>query len=118
MFPMEWSHGKSEMNARPHPGPLPQERVNRSPGVGDTNTLSFRNDFGAMTRNAVTATMAAKLSSDCNWLSLSLGERAGLRADVKSHLHLRPRWMFMLHHPLKISKNRQLEINVTLARAV
>jgi hypothetical protein len=35
-----------------------------------------------MTHNAVTATMAAKLSSNCNRLSLSPRERAGVRAGV------------------------------------
>jgi hypothetical protein len=95
------------MNARPHPGPLPQERANRSPGLGDTNALSFGRAFGAMTHNAVTATMTAKLTSDCNWLSLSSGERAGVRADVKSSLHFRPRWMFRRRHPLKISKKQK-----------
>src|ERR1017187_6516092 len=33
-----------------------------------------------------------------------LGERAGVRADVKFNLHFRPRWMFTRPHPLKMSK--------------
>src|ERR1017187_4810986 len=85
-----WPEMEMRLYTRPHPGPLPPERVNRHPALSDTNTLSFRHDFGAMSNNAVTATMAAKLTSDCHWLSRSREERAGVRASVHQTLPVSP----------------------------
>src|ERR1017187_10824568 len=83
MFSAEWSHRKSVMSARPHPCPrteipIPnrdQERVNRRPGLGDTNALRFRRDFGAMTTKAVTARETREFSRRCELLFPLLGER-------------------------------------------
>jgi len=70
------------VNARPHPGPRPQEREKPTPMSGDANTVGFRCMAAATNGNAGTAIEASELSNDGDGFSLSLGERAGVRASV------------------------------------
>jgi hypothetical protein len=71
-----------EMCARPHPGPLPQERVNdmKRPGAIKSRRLTARLACSAHPAAIeITATIVARRRAFC---SLSQGERAGVRADV------------------------------------
>ena len=78
--------GENEVNARPHPGPLPQERENRSPMSGDTDALSFPNSCETKAREATIAKATSRFSDATALLSLSPGERAGVRASVEPGL--------------------------------
>jgi hypothetical protein len=68
------------IDARPHPGPLPQEREGRSP-------LWFETRLGRRTqrqRFAVNVTSAETCARIFNWPLFALpllGERVGVRAD-------------------------------------
>jgi hypothetical protein len=75
----------SEMNVRPHPGPLPQEREKRPPRVGATDALGRRSIFRERLNQAAIATVTPKLSCDAPTLSLSPGEKAGVRASVNTN---------------------------------
>src|SRR5205823_3123342 len=70
------------MNARPHPGPLPQERVNCSPLSGDKNGIGARTHFRASLSEAAIAAAPENFPGAAAVLSLSPGERAGVRASV------------------------------------
>src|ERR1017187_6119104 len=107
MFPVEWRHRKSVMNARPHPGTLPRGEGESSSGFGRYKRTQFQSRFRSDDQHRGDCNEGGKFSSDCNWLSLSLGESAGVRADVKSNLDFRPRWMFTRRHPLEISKKQK-----------
>src|SRR5256886_17084553 len=69
------------MNARPHPGPLPQERVNHPPLSDDADTHGGRRCAG-LKHKAAAAKWSKQFSGNAATLSLSLGERAGGRASV------------------------------------
>jgi predicted Zn-dependent peptidase len=69
-------------NAHPHPGPLPQERGNRLPRLEKSYTLEKHPRFGIEFLKAATGHVAKTLSSVATMVSLSLGERAGVRAGV------------------------------------
>ncbi len=68
------------MNVHPHPGPLPQERENRHPFSRRTSMYFAANDPGS-----ATAIKTNKFSRDTAWLSLSPGERVGVRAGIGSN---------------------------------
>ena len=70
------------MNARPHPGLLPQERMNRSPFSGDKNASGVPSRFGASLSEAAVATVLENFPNAAPALPLSPGERAGVRASV------------------------------------
>jgi hypothetical protein len=70
------------MNARPHPGPLPQERGNDSPFSGEADASGYRTYAEANDTEAAFATVADNFSSTPAALSLSSGERAGVRASL------------------------------------
>ena len=70
------------MNARPHPGPLPQERVNCSPLSGDKNGVGARTHFRASLSEAAIAAAPENFPGAAAVLSLSPGKRAGVRASV------------------------------------
>jgi len=74
------------MNARPHPGLLPQEKENPSPAFGNANAPGCRAAFPANDETAALAQGASKLSSGARNFSLSSGERARVRASVKTIL--------------------------------
>jgi len=74
----------NRVDARPHPGPLPQERVNRSPFSGDKNASGVPSRFGASLSEAAVATVLENFSNAAPALPLSPGERAGVRASVSS----------------------------------
>jgi hypothetical protein len=76
------TEGLIGVDTRPHPGPLPQERGNRSPVADGSEMTGTRAPLGANGREAVTATATTKLSSNARSFPLSLGERVGVRADV------------------------------------
>ena len=84
----EGNENESLMNDRPHPGLLPQEKENRSPRFGGADALGCRASFSTNDEAAVIATVTNKFSSDAPSLTLSSGERAGVRASVKSILCL------------------------------
>jgi zinc protease len=69
-------------NAHPHPGPLPQERETRLPRLEKSNTPGKHPRFGIKSLKAATAHVAKIISSDAAMVSLSLGERVGVRAGV------------------------------------
>jgi hypothetical protein len=69
-------------NNRPHPGPLPQERENRSPLLGETDTVGCRAFAGVNWLKAATARETLKLSERADSCSLSPGERVRVRASV------------------------------------
>jgi len=72
-------------NARPHPGPLPQERENGSPVSGDGSTRGVRPTLDPHKFAAAIANTATELSDTVVMLSLSPGERAGVRASVTTN---------------------------------
>jgi hypothetical protein len=76
------------MNVRPHPGPLPQERENRVQRAGDADMPIDLRHLQVDGRKPPTAYRTHKFSSDVALLSLSPGERAGVRANVNSNLDL------------------------------
>ncbi len=75
-----------EKNARPHPGPLPQERENHPPLLGDADGFGFWTPSKTNVISETKTRAASELSSDAAWPSLSSGERAGVRASVEPHL--------------------------------
>ena len=75
-----------ELDVRPHPGPLPQERENHSQPPGDSED-----------QETATAKAFSEFSSDATNVSLSPGERAGVRADEKSNLHSSVEWNSIQH---------------------
>jgi hypothetical protein len=76
------------MNVRPHPGPLPQERENRLQWAGDASMTVDLRHHQADSQKMATAYQTHKFSSDVALLTLSQGERAGVRASVNSNLDL------------------------------
>ena len=76
------------INDRPHPGPLPQEREEHSQRSWNPIPLGLRTVFERRPYRAPIATGAFEPSSDARNISLSLGERAGVRASV---LQINPR---------------------------
>src|SRR3989442_12958113 len=72
------------MNARPHPGPLPQERVNRAPLSDEAETHSGPPSRPKKGKGASIGTVARKHSSVAVALSLSLG----CEGERKFRLHL------------------------------
>ena len=70
------------MNVRPHPGPLPQERENRRPLSRKPTALHAVMRFAATEPGVAIATKPNEFSSDVAPLTLSSGERAGVRASV------------------------------------
>jgi hypothetical protein len=75
---------KNGLHARPHPGPLPQERGRRSRRLWKPTRPGVRAPSGRKGSNATDATEAIELSSSARQFSLSLGERAGVRASRPS----------------------------------
>lgn len=73
---------KFRENARPHPGPPPQERENYSPISDIGKALGDPMPFRAKTKKAATAKRQNKLSDGAGSLPLSPGQRAGARASV------------------------------------
>jgi len=71
--------------ARPHPGPLPQERENHSPVTGDSEMTGSLALFGANDGKAVTAMTTTKFFGNAHSFPLSPGERAGVRASVTTN---------------------------------
>src|SRR2546430_9672932 len=70
------------MNARPHPGPLPQERVNHPPLSDDADTPGGRRCAG-LKHKAAAAKWSKQFSSDAATLSLSPGEGSPSAARVR-----------------------------------
>ena len=53
----------NEMNTRPHPGPLPQEREKQSPPSAKMNTLSVFRPVCAKIKKTAAATIGFQLST-------------------------------------------------------
>jgi len=70
------------IDARPHPGPLPEERENRPPLFGETDVSGDRACLGANVRQTVTANTTTEFPNAAASFPLSLGERDGVRASV------------------------------------
>ena len=70
------------MNTRPHPGPLPQERGNNSPFSIEADASGCRTYAEANDTEAALATVDDNFSSTAAALTLSPGERAGVRASL------------------------------------
>jgi len=76
----DWGSG---LKFRPHPGPLPQERENRSAASVCAKTVRLgKLFFSAHHGNAAAASGDIKLSNCDASLTLSPGERAGVRAEL------------------------------------
>jgi filamentous hemagglutinin family protein len=75
---------KSLCNARPHSGPLPQERETRSPRVEVASIVDTRHASGAEDQSAANASSPPEISIAGASRSLSPGERAGVRASHHS----------------------------------
>ena len=71
-----------QREVRPHPGPLPQERGRRSRRLWKTTSPGVGAPSGRKGSNATDATEAIELSNSARKFSLSLGERAGVRASL------------------------------------
>jgi len=69
-------------NARPHPGPLPQEREKRAPLLGVMSGLGISLPPFTNGLQSVLTPRANKVSRDMDSFSLSPGERAGERAGA------------------------------------
>ena len=74
--------GKNGLDVRPHPGPLPQERGNRSPRFVGAGAPGFRVAVSANEPQAETARAASEYHQSADACSLSPGERARVRAGV------------------------------------
>jgi hypothetical protein len=72
----------SGLKARPHPGPLPQEREDRSRRWWINVALASGAAIARRRSNPTNATTAFELTGAARQLSLSSGERAGVRASV------------------------------------
>ena len=67
------------------PALSPEERENRSPRFGDTDTLGYRAISSANDRDAATAMDTKELSSDVGNCPLSVRERVRVRAGVQTN---------------------------------
>ena len=67
----------SLMNARPHPGLLPQEKEKRPPRFGHADALGFRAVSSANNKKAAIAAMTNELSKNSHRCSLSPGRGSG-----------------------------------------
>ena len=76
------------------PGPLPQERENRRLSLCEANRHGFRMPEERTFRNAATAKTTDEFSMAAPLLSLSPGERVGVRASVHTNIH----WPFAFRH--------------------
>ena len=74
---------KNGLQDRPHPGPLPQEREDRSPRFGDAEVAACRATFSTNAEVGAVAPKMNELSSTGRKLSLSPRERVGVRASVR-----------------------------------
>ena len=74
-----------KINIRPHPGPLPQERENRSAVFCEANAPGGRSVLETNELVAAIANRADEFSNPAALLSLSPGERAGVRAGANTN---------------------------------
>src|ERR1022692_365723 len=75
----------SMTNARPHPGPLSQERENRTQSPERTNDLPDGARFETKDRETATAIATNEILDSHDGFPLSPGERAGVGASVYSN---------------------------------
>jgi hypothetical protein len=68
--------------ARPHPGLLPQEKENHLPHFGEVQLSGLAMRFSGASQAAATEIAIQKFTTSANALSLSPGQRAGVRASV------------------------------------
>ena len=78
-------HKLDGFNDRPHPGPLPRERENRSPRFEPCPYARGSCVSRPMTQNGSRRRRSLKISCDAPRHTLSPGKRAGVRASVNSN---------------------------------
>jgi hypothetical protein len=108
LFSVELGARNCETVARPHSGPLRQEREKRFPPLCDVIMPGRRPHFEANDSSAATASKLKDLTSNAALLSLSLGalgERVGVRASVHA---FQPPQPFTVCDPRKTAKNPTL----------
>ena len=81
---------KHDVKARPHPGPLPQERENRSQRSGDAEAPVCRTLVSTIDQKVETGRAPSELHETRDGCSLSLGERVRVRASVIKLTSLSP----------------------------
>ena len=89
---------------RPHPGPLPQERENHSAVAGEFGHTQFAMRPEAKSEDAETARESSEFPERADSHSLSPGERARVRASVKTNFSSssttsRPLTFLFSHNP-------------------
>ena len=72
---------ESVSNTRPHPDPLPQEREKGSPLAAKSNPLPERDRFTTNAKPETTTVKIVKFTETSRTLTLSRGERVGVRAS-------------------------------------
>jgi len=82
MKPVKPNIGIVQRQVRPHPGPLPQERGKYRPLSRETTALGSVTLVAANEQGVMVATKPIECSGGASLLSLSLGERAGVRASI------------------------------------
>src|SRR6185436_10623355 len=97
------------MLARPHPGPLPEEREKHSPVLWLNNRAWLSCASETKDKEAGTAIVTSEFSSTVPTLSLSSGERVGVRASVAAFQIPQP---FTVCDPLETAKNILLKPRV------
>ncbi len=73
--------GRNQMNARPHPGPHPQEREKHSPRFDDADSLGCPAVFFLKNKETEMTQSISEPPKDADTRSLSSGERARVRAS-------------------------------------
>ena len=117
MFSAEWGHRKSVMNARPHPGPLPRGEGEPIAVAGQLARHRCSHCGVGHRPKTGTETECVRIAQIRTTIHPLPGERGGVRADVKSNLLFRPRWMFARRHPLKISKKRKHALPLQISKS-
>ena len=87
LYTLTWQAAVPKRNGRRHPDPLPQEREKRSPRASRTNTPNVSTRSSVNQQETAIAWRAANSTASSATLSLSLGERAGVRASQTSDSH-------------------------------
>ena len=100
--------------ARPHPGPLPQERENRPPISRDADAFALLSASGINEQDAATVGRMHESFNAAGSPSLSPGERAGVRASVSQIL---PKLTFALLAALALATSTAFAETILLTGA-
>jgi len=80
------TNSNCEMNDRPHPGPLPQERGKLAPSLCFAEASHISVAFRFDESGVATKRLTLRKSVSANRCSFSPGERVRVRASVNNHL--------------------------------